>query len=68
MYLSDTHRVPEDDTDLGRGGALLGELHDILLHLSGGHLEPGGSGPLVREGRTADALTAIFFFLDYIYY
>ena len=34
-------RVPEDDTDLGRSHALLGQFVDLLLDFIIGQLEPG---------------------------
>lgn len=44
-------RVTEDDTDLGRGETLAGELEDVVADLVRGDFEPPGSGALVREGR-----------------
>ena len=49
-------RVPEDDTDLGGGEALLGELVDVLLDVVGGQLEPRGHGASVGEGALGDTL------------
>lgn len=50
--------VTENDTNLRGGGALPGELGDLLDDLVGGGLEPGGSGAGVGEsgGRNALAL------------
>ena len=37
--------IPEDDTDLGGGQTLLGQLEDLVLHLIAGDLEPLGNRP-----------------------
>ena len=51
-----THPPYSRRTDLGRGQAFLGELADVLLHVLGGGLGPGGRGALVRDGRGGHAL------------
>lgn len=56
MYLCNTVGVPEDDTDLGRGQALLGQLEDLVLHLLAGHLHPLGDGAPVRQRGLGDTL------------
>ena len=47
-HLGNTMRVPEDNTDLGRGEALLGQLEDLVLDLIAGDLQPLRNRP-VRE-------------------
>ena len=46
--LGNTVGIPEDDTDLGGGEALLGQLEDLVLHLVGGDLQPLGHRPGVE--------------------
>lgn len=56
LDLGNTVGVTEDDTDLGRGGALLGELADLVDDLLGGGLEPRGGVAGVGDGGGGDAL------------
>merc|ERR1719504_490998 len=55
--LSNTMGVPEDNTNLGRGQTLLGQLEDLVLHLIAGDLQPLRNRPPVRKCRLADALS-----------
>jgi len=48
--------VTEDNTDLGGGGTLLGQLADVVNNLVGGGLEPCGSGARVGESGGGNAL------------
>lgn len=57
LDLGNTVGVTEDDTDLRRGGALTGELGDLLNDLLGGGLQPGGSVARVRESGGRNALS-----------
>lgn len=50
LDLSDTVRVTEDDTDLGRGGTLTGELADLVDDLLGSGLEPCWGSARVWDG------------------
>merc|ERR550532_3342780 len=52
--LRNTVRVPEDNTNLGRGKALLGQLEDLVLDLIAGDLQPLRNRPPVRKCRLAD--------------
>ena len=56
LDLRNTVAIPQDNTNLRRGGTLLGELADLLLDLVGGGLEPRWGGARVGDGRGADAL------------
>lgn len=51
LNLGDAVRVSEDDTDLGWGSTLLGELADLVDDLLGGGLEPRRSSAGVWDGR-----------------
>ena len=55
-YLGNTVAVPEDDTNLGGGQSLLGQLVDLVLHLVGGELQPLGHRASVGQGRLGDSL------------
>ena len=55
--LGNAVRVSQDDTDLGRGGALLGQLADLLDDLVGRGLEPRGNGAGVGNGGGRNALS-----------
>jgi len=55
--LGNTMRVPEDNTNLGRGQALLSQLEDLVLDLIAGDLQPLRNRPPVRQCRLADALS-----------
>ena len=59
LDLADAVGVTEDDADLSGGHALASKLADVLRDVLGGHLEPGGSGTLVGEGRSGDTLARI---------
>jgi len=48
--------IPEDDTDLGGGEPLLGQLEDLVLDLVAGHLHPLRDGAPVGQGGLGDAL------------
>ena len=50
-------RVTENHTDLGRAGALLGELADLVDDLLGGGLEPCRGGARVGDGGGRNALS-----------
>lgn len=52
LDLGNTVGITEDDTDLGRGETLAGELEDVVRDLIGGDLEPAGRGALVGERRS----------------
>lgn len=58
LDLGNTVGVTEDDTNLGGGSTLLGELADLVDDLLGGGLEPRGGVARVgdRGGRNALAL------------
>lgn len=49
--------VTEDDTNLGGGQTLLGELANVVSDLLGGGLQPGRGSPLVGEDRPGDTLS-----------
>ena len=57
LDLRDTVGVTQDDTDLGRGQALLGELADVLLDIGGRDLRPRGWSALVGAGALRDTLS-----------
>ena len=44
-HLGNSVRVPKDDSDLGGGQPLLGQLEDLVLHLVRSDLQPLGDGP-----------------------
>lgn len=48
--------VTEDNTDLRRGGTLLGQLADVVDNLVGGGLEPGRGSAGVGDGGGRNAL------------
>jgi hypothetical protein len=56
LDLGNTVAVTEDNTDLRRGGTLLGELADVVDNLVGGGLEPGGGSAGVGDGGGRNAL------------
>ena len=56
LDLGNTVGVTEDNTDLGGGGTLLGQLADVVHDLVGGGLEPRRSGAGVGDGRGGNAL------------
>ena len=49
--------VTEDNTDLGGGSTLLGELADLLNNLLGGSLEPARGSARVGESGGRNALS-----------
>lgn len=51
LDLGDSVGVTQDDTDLGRGGTLLGQLADLVDDLLGGGLDPRGGAAAVGDGR-----------------
>lgn len=51
LDLGDSVGVTQDDTDLGRGGTLLGQLADLVDDLVGGGLEPRGGAAAVGDSR-----------------
>merc|ERR1719507_2962068 len=55
--LGNTVGVPEDNTDLGTGKALLGQLEDLVLDLIAGDLQPLRNRPPVGKCRLANALS-----------
>ena len=57
LDLSNAVGVTEDDTNLGGGCALLGELADLVDDLLGGGLEPRGRGARVGDRRGGDTLS-----------
>lgn len=56
LNLGNTVAVTEDNTDLRRGGTLLGQLADVVDNLVGGGLEPGRGGARVGNGGGRNAL------------
>lgn len=56
LDLSNTVGVAEDGTDLARGVALLGVLHDDVNNIASGGLAPGSRGALEGQSRLADTL------------
>lgn len=57
LNLGNTVAVTENNTDLRRGGTLLGELADLLNNLLGGGLEPGRGSTAVGESGGRNALS-----------
>jgi len=57
LDLGNTLGVTEDDTDLGGGHTLLGELEDRVADILGGGLQPGRRRTLVGESGARDTLT-----------
>jgi hypothetical protein len=55
-HLGDTLGVTQDDTDLRRGHALLGELQDVILDGGLVDLAPGRRGAAVRQRRARNTL------------
>lgn len=51
LDLGDSVGITQDDTNLGRGGALLGQLADLVDDLVGGGLEPRGGAAAVGDSR-----------------
>jgi hypothetical protein len=57
-HLCNPQRVSQVDTDLRRGQALLGQAAHVLLHITGGDLQPRGGRALVGERGVRNPLTA----------
>lgn len=57
LHLGNAVGVTEDDADLRRGEALLGELADERIDIVGSDLEPRRRRALVREGRAGLSLS-----------
>ena len=57
LNLGDAVEVAEGNTDLGEGGALLGELDDLLNDIVGGDLNPAWGRLAVGEAATSDTLS-----------
>ena len=55
-HLGDTMAVPEDNSNLGRSEALLGQLEDLLLDIVRCELQPVGNGATVGQRRLRNAL------------
>ena len=56
LDLGNTVAVPQDNTDLRRGGTLPGQLADLVDDLVGGGLQPRRRGARVWDGRVGDTL------------
>jgi len=56
LDLGDAVGVTEGDTDLGGGGALLGELDDLFNDVVGGDLDPAGGRLAVRQAAAGNTL------------
>ncbi len=57
FHLRNTVRVTQDDTNLGWGQALLGELADVFLNIGCRDLAPRWRSALVRQGTLGDTLS-----------
>lgn len=57
LDLGNSVGVTQDDTDLGWGGTLLGQLADLVDDLVGGGLEPRGSAAAVGDGGSRNSLS-----------
>ena len=57
LDLSDALAITKDDTNLGRGKTLLGELANAVLNIGGGLLHPRSRGALVGDGTLRDTLS-----------
>jgi hypothetical protein len=57
LDLGNAVAVTEDNTDLGRGSTLSGELADLVDDLVGGGLQPGGRRTAVGNSRGANTLS-----------
>ena len=55
--LGNTIGITKDDSNLGRGESLLGELADMFLNVGRGDFKPAGWCALVRHGRFGDTLS-----------
>ena len=56
LDLGNSVAITENDTDLGRGGTLLGQLADVVDNLVRGGLEPRRGGARVGDSRGRNAL------------
>jgi len=56
LHLRDTMAISQDNTDLGRGGTLAGQLADVVDDLVGRALEPSGHAARVRDGGGGNTL------------
>jgi hypothetical protein len=56
-HLSNSMRVPEDDTDLGWSHTFLGQLEDLILDLVTSQLEPVWNRTTIRQSRLGNTLT-----------
>lgn len=54
---ADSVRVTQDNTDLGRGQTLAGQLADHVRDLLAARLEPGGGTAAIGDGRARDTLS-----------
>lgn len=57
LDLGNSVGVTQDDTDLGGGGTLLGQLADLVDDLLGGGLEPRGGAAAVGQSRGRNSLS-----------
>jgi len=57
LDLGNSVGITENDTNLGGGQTLLGELADVLFDIGRGHLQPRGGSALVRLGTLGDTLS-----------
>jgi hypothetical protein len=57
LDLTDTLRISQDDTNLGRSQTLASKLADLVADLFGGGLQPRRRGTLVRQSRCRHTLT-----------
>lgn len=57
LDLGDSMRVTQDDTDLGRRGALLGEFANLVNDLVGSGLHPRRGVAAVGNGRSRNSLS-----------
>ena len=54
--MGNTVTVSKDNTDLGRGQTLLGQLEDLILDILGCELQPGGDCAAIGEGGLGNTL------------
>jgi len=58
-HLSHTVLVAKNHTDLRGAESFTRQLHDLLLHVAAGHLQPGGHGATIGQRRARNALSGI---------
>jgi hypothetical protein len=58
LNLGDAVRVSKSDADLGGGGALLGQLHNLVNQIVGADLDPGWGSLSVGEASASDTLAS----------